>query len=216
MKLILIFLLGCSSMKPNEFVKLSEFCPDVVLQMDYATMDNFTGLKVAGYNKVEAYLTKRAALALCEVNTLAMKTGMRLKIFDAYRPIKAVQFFKDWAQIPENNLELKKKYYPGFSRIQLFEQGYIAEKSSHSRGGTVDLTLVDAVGAELDMGGIFDYFHEVSGTNYDKISSLQKQNRKLLLDLMTNAGFRNYDKEWWHFTFTDEVFPNTAFDFDVE
>ncbi len=217
MKYLLIFFLGCAQMNkvPSEFVKLSEFCPAIDLRMDYATVSNFTGEVISGYNKVEAYLTKRAATQLCMVNSLALKEGMKLQIFDAYRPVKAVQFFKDWAMVSENNFSLKQKYYPGFSRLSLFEQGYIAEKSSHSRGGTVDLTLVKKSGEEIDMGGIFDYFHESSGTHYLKITEVQKSNRKKLFDFMITAGFRNYDKEWWHFTLNDEVFPEESFDFDI-
>ena len=214
---ITIFL-GCSMISKNKenFVKLSTFCPDIVLEMNYATTDNFTGVIVTGYKKQEAYLTKTAAEALCRVNNKAMQQGLRLKIFDAYRPVQAVQFFKAWALKPEDRLDLKTKFYPDFSREQLFMEGYIAEKSSHSRGSTVDLTLIDKHHKEITVDGFFDYFHESSSTDYAQTSSMAKTNRLLLKNLMESEGFRNYPKEWWHFTLNNETFPDTAFDFEVE
>ncbi|HXH30362.1 MAG TPA: M15 family metallopeptidase [Bacteriovoracaceae bacterium] len=199
-----------------DFVSLRETCPGIILQMDYATKDNFTGSVVTGYLRAEALMAKVPAKALCRVQKSAKKLGVALKIFDSFRPVKAVKFFQAWAQKPEDDQARKALYYPTFTRRQLFEQGFIANKSSHSRGGAVDLTLVDLEsGKELDMGSAFDFFDDLSNTESPRIGPQQLANRMLLKKLMEKEGFRNFSQEWWHYSFKPEPFPETYFDFDV-
>jgi D-alanyl-D-alanine dipeptidase len=200
-----------------DFVSLSDICPELTIQASYSSADNFTGSVVAGYQAKKAYLAKGPAKVLCQVQKVALAQGLTLKIFDGYRPVKAVQFFIEWAQRPEENPAIKEMYYPNFTRLELFENGYIAKASSHSRGSAVDLTLVDVEsGIDLDMGSSFDYFDDISHTASPKITSLQKKNRMLLKNLMESQGFVNYSKEWWHFSFRPEPFPGQPFDFDVK
>lgn len=200
-----------------EFISLTEVCPDIVIQMDYSTTENFTGGIVPGYKVARAYMARPSALALGIVQKEALLRGLSLKVFDAYRPVKAVTYFQEWAQQAETNPEVKARYYPTFSRLELFEKEFIAKQSSHSRGSAVDLTLMDLKsGEELDMGSIFDYFHEVSHTDSPLITGQQRENRVLLKELMAVAGFRNFFQEWWHFSLRPEPFPNQAFDFDIE
>lgn len=199
------------------FISLNEVCSDIRIQMDYSSIQNFTGQIVPGYKAQKAYMAKTSAEALSRVQKKAVELGLSLKVFDAYRPVKAVSFFQAWAQLPETNPELKSIYYPGFSRIDLFEQGFIAKQSSHSRGSAVDLTLCDHhSGLDLDMGSAFDYFDVISHTDNDSISDEQKKNRRLLKNLMENEGFKNFFQEWWHFSLRPEPFPYDAFDFDIE
>ncbi len=219
-KIALLAMLGCASqgysMMPEGFVSLSQYCPSLVISADYATTENFTGEVVDGYRRVEAIYSKKGADALCRVQAEAQKLGLGLKIFDAYRPVKAVKFFGEWAKRPGDVPAIKERYYPHHTKLELFELGYIARQSSHSRGSAVDLTLVDAKGVELDMGTVFDFFHEKSHTANPTITSQQKKNRETLLKLMTAQGFKNFHQEWWHFSLVDEAFPGRYFDFDVE
>lgn len=202
---------------PPEFVSLAVVCPDIIIQCDYSTTKNFTGEVVRGYKKTAAYMAKSPAEALREVQKSALAKGWNLKIFDSFRPVKAVAFFQEWAKRPETNPEIKAHYYPQFSRMDLFEQGFIAKQSSHSRGGAVDLTLVDAkTGKELDMGTHFDFFDERSNTESSRITDEQKKNRMALKELMESKGFKNFSQEWWHYSFRPEPYPDRSFDFDVE
>lgn len=202
---------------PAGFISLNDVCPTMKFGMSYATTENFTGEVVAGYKAKKAYLAKEPAEALCVVQTQALKRGLALKIFDSYRPVKAVTFFQDWAQKPETNPQIKQLYYPGFTRLELFEQGYIAKQSSHSRGSAVDLTLVEAkTGRALDMGSAFDFFHDLSNTDSPKVTAEQKKNRQILRELMESNGFKNFSQEWWHYSFKPEPYPDQYFDFDVE
>ena len=202
---------------PKTFRSLSDLCPDIRLEMSYATSSNFTGEVVPGYKAVKAYLATQAAEALCLVQNDARKRGFCLKIFDAYRPVKAVAFFQEWAKLPETNLHLKELYYPLFTRQELFEQGYIARQSSHSRGSAVDLTLIDArSGEELDMGSAFDYFDDLSHTESARLNVEQLGYRRFLRELMEARGFRNFHQEWWHYSYRPEPFPNEYFDFNIE
>jgi zinc D-Ala-D-Ala dipeptidase len=199
------------------FVSLSALCEEIVIVSSYSTVDNFTGEVVPGYKAQKAYMAREPARALARVQEKVLESGLCLKVFDGYRPVKAVQFFQEWAQRPEDNQHLKERFYPGFSRLELFEKGFIAKQSSHSRGCAVDLTLIDrASGKELDMGSEFDFFHEVSHTDSALISPSQMKNRRLLKDFMEGEGFRNFYQEWWHFSFRPEPFPGMSFDFDVE
>lgn len=203
-------------MLPDGFVSLSQLCPTILIGANYATEDNFTGTVVAGYKKVEAVFSKVGAERLCAIHAEASSMGYNVKIFDAYRPVKAVQHFQEWAKISEEDPSIKARYYPTLTKQQLFEQGYIAQRSSHSRGSAVDLTLVDAKGNELDMGTIFDFFHETSHTMNPSISAEQKRNRAVLKSLMEKHGFKNFAQEWWHYSLVSEAFPGQYFDFDVE
>jgi zinc D-Ala-D-Ala dipeptidase len=205
-----------ASVKPN-FVSIEDFCPGIVVGANYATEDNFTGSIVPGYKAVKALTALKTAQALCRVQSKASKMGFAIKIFDAYRPVKAVSFFQEWAKLPENNAEIKSKYYPSFTREDLFTQGYIAKRSSHSRGSAVDLTLFDLEkDLEVDMGGIFDFFDAVSATETPLISKVQQNNRLILKKLMESEGFKNFPDEWWHYSLKPEPHPNEYFDFDIE
>ena len=141
------------------------------------------------------------------------KSGYSLKIYDAYLPQRSVNHFINWSKNLSDTIN-KSYYYPNLAKSILFKLGYIASKSSHSRGSTVDITLVDITsGKEVDMGSSYDFFGLESSHDYKNISITQKNNRKLLLDIMTKNGFSSYSKEWWHYTFIDEPFPTTYFDF---
>ena len=220
MKLILFFLfltgMAMASIHPD-FISLEEVCAGIKVEASYSTSSNFTGSIVSGYRSSKAYIHKKPAAALCKVQALAKERGIGLKIFDAYRPVKAVQFFLEWAKRPEENSTLKEFYYPKFSRLELFEKGFIAKQSSHSRGSAVDLTLIDLEsGRELDMGSRFDYFDDISHTESPLITKTQLSNRLLLKSLMESQGFKNFSQEWWHYSFRPEPFPETYFDFDIE
>lgn len=200
-----------------EFISLTDICPGLIPQMDYATPFNFTGEIVPGYRTPKAYLPEVPAQALARVQSEALRRGFSIKVFDAYRPVKAVTFFQEWAQREEDRPELKEIYYPKFSRIELFEQGFIAKQSSHSRGSAIDLTLFDLkTNRDLDMGTAFDYFDVSSNTDHSGLTAGQRKNRQLLISLMEAQGFKNYPGEWWHFSFRPEPFPGKYFDFDIE
>lgn len=202
---------------PAGFVSLGEICPELKIHMSYATPENFTGEVVEGYKARKAYLAKEPAQALCVVQAEAKKLGYSLKIYDSYRPVKAVSFFQTWARKPETNPQIKELYYPGHTRLELFEAGYIAKQSSHSRGSAVDLTLIDVkTGQNLDMGSAFDYFDDLSHTDSPKATAAQKKNRVILKELMESRGFKNFSQEWWHYSFKPEPYPDQYFDFDVE
>jgi D-alanyl-D-alanine dipeptidase len=204
-------------MKHNGFVDLQDVCQSPSIVMSYSTTDNFTGTVVPGYKRRRAFLAIKPAQALARVEARALSLGLSLKIFDSYRPIKAVQYFQEWSKLPETNFKLKQRYYPGFERLSLFEQGFIARQSSHSRGCAVDLSLeVLQTGLELEMGTEFDFFHPKSFTDSLDITELQKSNRMLLKDLMESEGFRNFYQEWWHFSYKPEPFPDQYFDFDID
>jgi zinc D-Ala-D-Ala dipeptidase len=206
-----------SSTRPKDFVDLKNLCPSILIDARYASENNFTGSVVNGYKSNAVLLQEKAALALCKVAEKLETTQYRLIVFDGFRPQKAVDFFLDWTNRPEDNLVLKNRFYPKLNRTELIPLGYIAAKSSHSRGSTVDLGLYDlSLNQLLDMGGEFDLFDELSHTASTEISAIQKQNRQLLVKLMESFGFKNYYKEWWHFRYTDEEYPNTYFNFDVE
>ena len=201
----------------NYFVSLADFCPGIKVQADYSTTKNFTGEIVPGYKAQKALIAIEPAQALLKIQRKANELGFSLKVFDGYRPAKAVKFFQDWALRPEDNPHLKKLFYPGFSRMELFEKGFIAINSSHSRGSAVDLTLFSLSSSlDVDMGSAFDFYDEISHTHSSNVSVDQKANRLLLKQLMESHGFVNFSQEWWHFSFRPEPFPNQAFDFDIE
>ncbi|WP_199768514.1 M15 family metallopeptidase [Sphingobacterium sp. HMA12] len=201
---------------PQNFVYVKEFIPTINLDMRYFGSHNFTGRPVHGYEKPVAILTKRAALALQQVEKYLNKQGLALKIFDAYRPQRAVDHFKAWSLATKDTIA-KREFYPLLDKKNLFKLGFIASKSGHSRGSTVDLTLVDLNDhKEIDMGAPFDFFGDISHHNYSGLTAKQKENRKILRQAMAKFGFKAYDKEWWHYTLQDEPYRKTYFDFIVK
>ena len=202
-------------MDASDFVLLSDYVPGIVQEIRYFSTYNFVGEQIDGYEEPIALLTKEAARALRSVSNQAIVAGYRLKIFDAYRPSRAVKHFMLWG-IEDLDLRMKPFFYPDLDKTELFKQGYIASQSSHSRGSTVDLTLLDmATGKELDMGSPFDLFSEVSHPSFRGVTDEQYENRMLLQQAMVRAGFVPLDCEWWHFMLRDEPYPDTYFEFPV-
>ena len=197
------------------FVSVGEAIPDVLLDIRYYSSFNFIGERIDGYEEPAALLTREAAQALKEASREAMEQGFRLKVFDAYRPQKAVDHFVRWAKDPED-IRMKAFFYPELEKTEIIPQGYIAEHSGHSRGSTVDLTLFDmATQQDVDMGGTFDFFGELSHPDYSGVSEVQHANRMLLQSLMVKHGFRPLETEWWHFILDNEPWPDTYFTFSV-
>ena len=197
------------------FVSVGEVIPDVLLDIRYFSSFNFIGKRIDGYEEPAAILTREAAQALKEASREAMEQGFRLKIYDAYRPQKAVDHFVRWAKDPED-IRMKAFFYPELEKTEIIPQGYIAEHSGHSRGSTVDLTLFDMkTEKEVDMGGTFDYFGELSHPDYTDITDEQYENRMILRNAMTKHGFKPLAEEWWHFTLENEPYPDTYFKFPV-
>ncbi len=202
--------------RPDLFVDVTQIVPDVVLDVRYAGAQNFVGAPVDGYGAARCLLTRPAAQALAGVARDAHAKGLKLKLFDCYRPARAVAHFARWAA-DLSDTRTKAVYYPDVDKSQLFALGYIAERSGHSRGSTLDLTLVNAAtGAELDMGTPFDLFSARSWPASKEVSAEQKANRQLLATLMETHRFKPIEQEWWHFTLANEPFPDTYFDFPIE
>lgn len=199
----------------SSFVRLADYVPAVIQEIRYHSTYNFIGDRIDGYEEPVALLTREAARALKDVSNVLNVLGLRLKIFDAYRPVSAVKHFVLWG-LDDLDLRMKPFFYPDLEKEDLFENGYIATQSSHSRGSTVDLTLLDMkTGKELDMGGPFDLFSEVSHPDYHGITEEQYNNRMTLRNVMVDHGFVPMDCEWWHFTLADEPHPDVYFDFPV-
>lgn len=197
------------------FVLLSEVVPDAILEIRYYSTYNFVGERIDGYEEPLAFATKEASLKLKEVSDELIKKGYRLKIYDAYRPQKAVSHFVRWAK-DLNDVKMKKYFYPNLDKDVLFPQGYIMEHSGHSRGSTFDLTLFDMnTEKEVDMGGTFDFFGEESHPDYKGITEEQYNNRMILRDAMVSHGFKPLAEEWWHFTLADEPYTDTYFTFPI-
>ncbi len=200
---------------PSGFVLLAEYVPGIIQEIRYYSTYNFIGDRIDGYEEPCALLTKEAARALKAVSNELMVQGYRLKVFDAYRPVSAVKHFILWG-IEDQDIRMKPYFYPDLQKQELFAKGYIAKQSSHSRGSTIDLTLLDmATGRELDMGSPFDRFGEISHPDYRDVTQEQYDNRMLLRRAMLRGGFEPIDCEWWHFTLKDEPYPETYFDFPV-
>lgn len=203
------------TMDPSGFTVLAEYIPSVVQEIRYYSTYNFVGDRIDGYEEPCAIVTKEAARALKGVSNELSALGYRLKIFDAYRPVSAVKHFIFWG-IEDQDIRMKPYFYPDLEKQELFVKGYIASRSSHSRGSTVDLTLLDMkTGMEADMGSPFDFFGEISHPDYEGITRRQYENRMLLRDAMLRNGFEPLDCEWWHFTLKDEPYPDTYFEFPV-
>ena len=200
---------------PSGFVVLADFVPGIIQEIRYHSTYNFIGERIDGYEEPVALLTIEAARALKQAANELFVQGYRLKVFDAYRPATAVKHFVLWG-IEDTDIRMKPYFYPDLAKQELFEKGYIASKSSHSRGSTVDLTLLDmAAGKEADMGSPFDFFGPVSHPDCRTITEEQYQNRMRLRHVMMRNGFQPIDCEWWHFTLKDEPYPDTYFDFPV-
>ena len=202
-------------MDSSDFVVLADYVPGIIQEIRYHSTYNFIGDRIDGYEDPCALLTIEAARALKNVSNEVNVEGYRLKVFDAYRPARAVKHFVLWG-IEDLDLRMKPYFYPDLDKEELFTKGYIAKQSSHSRGSTVDLTLLDMkTGKELDMGSPFDLFSPVSHPDYQGISKDQYANRMLLQKVMVRNGFEPLDCEWWHFTLKNEPFPETYFDFPI-
>ncbi len=238
--LFLCLIAPCRAEVPKSFVDVKDVIPSIVLDIRYYTSHNFMGTPIKGYSAPKCLLTRKAARALKKVQTELLKFSLSLKIYDGYRPQRAVNHFIKWAKDP-NDIKMKKEFFSTVRKSELFRKGYIAKKSAHSRGSAVDLTIVPLPlppqepyvgGMELcechkpegkrfkdnsvDMGTGFDCFHPLSWTASDKIGPAQRQNRFMLKAVMEKYGFRNYRKEWWHYTLIKEPYPNTFFDFIVK
>ncbi|MBM87876.1 MAG: peptidase M15 [Gammaproteobacteria bacterium] len=224
---IVFVLQGCSDQENaggadnyNGFYAVNTFVPGNIfsIQTDvrYATSDNFVGEPIDGYGVDKALMTLETALTLAAIQIDLSERGLGLKVFDAYRPQRAVDHFVLWAS-DTSDTRTKQKYYPNVPKGDLFEQGYIASRSAHSRGSTVDLTLIDLEsGIELDMGSSWDFFDLISWSTSLEVSLPQKNNREILREIMLRYGFVPIAEEWWHFTLEDEPFPDTYFDYPID
>jgi D-alanyl-D-alanine dipeptidase len=210
--------LGQTTLPPG-FMYLDDELPTISIDLRYEGENNFLGRPVAGYENARAVLSIPAARALSKVQHELHTMGLGLEVFDAYRPQKAVDDFVSWGKNLDDK-KMKKSYYPDVKKQDLFKKGYVAEKSSHSRGSTVDVTLIgydkDGNIYDLDMGSGFDFFGEISHPDYVDIPAQARANRLLLRTLMIKHGFKPLSEEWWHFTYEDEPFPNTYFDFPMQ
>lgn len=201
---------------PEGFVPVNEVIPDLDVELRYFSSNNFVGKPIDGYKTNKLIITRPTANALKLVHEELQNQNLCLKVYDGYRPQRAVNHFVKWAKEINDTIN-KQLFYPDVNKQNLFKAGYIASKSGHSRGSTLDLTIIDGnTGVALDMGSPYDYFGEESWVSYSDISEGQKANRQLLQNIMLKHGFRNYQKEWWHFTLRGEPFPNTYFDFPIE
>jgi D-alanyl-D-alanine dipeptidase len=225
---------------PEGFVDMKEVVPTIILDIRYFGAHNFVGERIDGYNAYKCILTRKAAEALARVQNELNEFSLSLKVYDCYRPQRAVNHFVRWAE-DLHDAKTKKEFYPTVDKKYLFRDGYISDKSSHSRGSTVDVTIVPIpvpkqgiyvpgqvlyecyLPAErrfkdnsIDMGTGFDCFHELSHTESKQIGLQQRINRLLLKTLMEKHGFKNYDQEWWHFTLKNEPFPDIYFDFVIK
>jgi D-alanyl-D-alanine dipeptidase len=201
--------------RPAGFVDAATVVPGLVVEMRYAGSHNFVGRPIDGYEAPRCLLTQAAAAALGDVARDLAPRGLRIKVFDCYRPTRAVADFVRWAR-DRNAQKAKAEFYPTVDKRTLFRDGYIATRSGHSRGSTVDLTLARADASELDMGTHFDLFSAKSWTADPTIDAKAHANRLLLAAAMRRRGFRPYRREWWHFTLVREPFPDRYFDFPVK
>ena len=213
--LVLLFINYSCSNLPEGFVYINDLDNRINIDLRYSTENNFTGKVIDGYRSNKAIISTEAAMALIQVQNDLDQMNLSLKIFDAYRPQMSVNYFINWSNDSLDTIN-KSIYYPKIKKSELFRLGYIAERSGHSRGSTVDLTIVDnTTFKELDMGTPYDFFGPESATNFIGITDKQKSNRLLLLETMTRNGFKNYSKEWWHYTLKEEPF-NDYFNFIID
>lgn len=197
------------------FAVVDEVVPGVRCDAKYATWDNFTGRPVDGYLANRIIGTDELCVALGQASDRASARGLGLLVWDAYRPQRAVDHFARWSKEPEDGLR-KRRHYPRIARSEMFERGYVAARSGHSRGSTVDITLFDLEAGELlAMGGDHDLMDPVSHHGAEGIEATEEENRGILRSIMEGSGFVPYALEWWHYTLRDEPFPETYFDFPV-
>ncbi len=206
--LIELLLLASAASAPA-FIDAGAAIPAAIIDMRYADDDNFTGARIDGYKRAKCLLTPPAVDALSRAGADLQAMGLTLRIFDCYRPQRAVDHFVRWAA--SGDQRTKADYFPNIEKSRLFAEGYIAERSGHSRGSTVDLTIEG-----LDMGGPFDFFDPLSNTADPRVGVPQHANRLLLKLVMEKHGFRAYALEWWHFTLAEEPYPETYFDKPVK
>ena len=200
---------------PKGFVYLTDIVPYILLDIRYYTSYNCVGTPIDGYLRPVAITTEPAAVQLEKAAREMYKKGLILKVFDAYRPLAAVNHFVRWAGDVHDTLT-KAFFYPDICKSRIIPDGFIAERSSHSRGSTVDLTLTDMMtGRDLDMGTAFDFFGEASMHGSPLITREQADTRLILREAMESAGFAAYETEWWHYTLSGEPYPDTYFDFLV-
>jgi len=201
---------------PTGFVYITDVAADVILEIRYYSTYNFLGARVDDYQAPVAIMTREAATALRLASDNLRQQGHAIKVFDAYRPTGAVAHFMRWAA-DEGDVLAKEYFYPDIEKSRIIPEGYVAERSGHSRGSTVDLTIIDMLsGKELDMGTPFDFFGVRSHHGTDLITAEQANNRLILKNAMEQAGFKPYPEEWWHYTLVDEPHPDTYFDFPVK
>ena len=209
---------GAATMQDAGLVDIRTLVPDIDEDIRYAGRDNFVGTRIDGYGAARCYLLAPAAQALRQVEVGLRTQGMRLRLFDCYRPARAVRHFVRWAQDLDDQ-RTKPAHYPSLDKRQLLGD-YIAPVSGHSRGATVDLTLMRCAPADrcapLDMGTDFDFFDPRANTDSALVTAAQRQNRHVLEAAMSRAGFRNYPEEWWHYTLGSEPSPARLFDVPIE
>ncbi|HVE44348.1 MAG TPA: M15 family metallopeptidase [Gammaproteobacteria bacterium] len=204
---------------PTGFVYLKEVDASIIQDVRYFTTNNFIGRPIKGYEAAECILTREAAQALSQLQQQLLPQHLSLKVYDCYRPQTAVDDFIAWSE-DENDQKMKEEYYPNVNKADFFALGYVAAKSGHTRGSTVDLTIVhlpvnDGKPKEMAMGTHFDFMDELSHALSPKIHGKEKDNRLFLRSMMQKAGFEPYEKEWWHFTLKDEPYPDTYFNFPI-
>ncbi|MFT5243268.1 MAG: D-alanyl-D-alanine dipeptidase [Glaciecola sp.] len=201
---------------PEGFVYVKDIIPDLNVQLRYFSTNNFVGDTITGYKSNRLILTKPSAEALKQVQEELQEQNLCLMVYDGYRPQRAVNHFSGWAKDLKDTLQ-KQAFYPKVHKRHLFRDGYIASRSGHSRGSTLDLTIIDGnTNKPLDMGSPYDFFGKKSWVDHPNLTKTQLANRQLLQKVMLNHKFRNYPKEWWHFTLQWEPFPETFFDFEVK
>ena len=201
---------------PQGFIYAKDIIKDLDVELRYFTNNNFVGDTIDGYKSNRLILTKQTVAKLKLVQDELYAHNLCLKVYDGYRPQRAVNHFIRWARDLNDTIN-KQQFYPQVNKRNVFKAGYIASRSGHSRGSTIDLTITDGeTGEPLDMGSPYDFFGEESWVNYEGITDKQKKNRQLLQTVMLKHNFRNYSKEWWHFTLRWEPFPKTFFDFEVK
>ncbi|GAB2790003.1 D-Ala-D-Ala dipeptidase VanX [Amycolatopsis magusensis] len=199
----------------DDFAFVDELVPGVRWDAKYATWDNFTGKPVDGYQANRIVGTKALCTALDGVREKAESLGFGLLLWDGYRPQRAVDRFVDWSRQPED-WRTKLRHYPHIDKAEMFERGYVARKSGHTRGSTVDLTLFHLATGELaEMGGGHDLMDSISHHGAPGITQVEAENREHLRSIMETCGFRAYECEWWHYTLADEPYPATYFDFPI-
>jgi D-alanyl-D-alanine dipeptidase len=202
----------------DNFVELRVYIPTITLDIRYFTTDNFVGARIDGYKSPKAFLSVQGADALRNVQSELAIFGLGLKVYDAYRPQQAVDHFMRWAK-DSNDLKMKSNYYPEMDKESLFKEGYLIDKSSHSRGSAVDVSIVSlhkSNPVELDMGTSWDFFGPDSGPQSFAVTPQQRANRMFLYHMMHKHGFKPHEKEWWHFTLENEPYPDQYFDTPIQ